>query len=70
MCMISVSGLWLCLRDTVLELTTNWKSRLRDSCVEHNTHGVMLIGKRVNGKVMNYDLRDLDNKMNKSLKFY
>ena len=24
----------------------------------------------MNGKVMNYDLRDLDNEMNKSLKFY
>ena len=23
-CMISVSGLWLCLRDDVLDLTTNW----------------------------------------------
>ena len=23
-------------------------------------HGVMCIGKRVNAKVMNYDLRDLD----------
>ena len=70
MCMISVSALWLCLRDTVLELTTNWKSRLRDSGVEHNMHGVMRIGKMVNGKVMNYDLRDLDNEMNKSLNFY
>ena len=28
-------------------------------------HGVMSIGKRVNAKVMNYDLRDLDTKMNK-----
>ena len=28
-------------------------------------HGVMRIGKRVNAKVMNYDLRDLDNEMNK-----
>ena len=33
-------------------------------------HGVMRIGKRVNTKVMGYDLRDLDNEMNKSLKFY
>ena len=24
----------------------------------------------MNGKVVNYDLRDLDNEMNKSLKFY
>ena len=30
-------------------------------------HGVMRIGKRVNAKVMDYDLRDLDNEMNKSL---
>ena len=30
-------------------------------------HGVMRIGKRVNTKVMNYDLRDLDKEMNKSL---
>ena len=30
-------------------------------------HGVMRIGKKVNAKVMNYDLRDLDNEMNKSL---
>ena len=27
-------------------------------------HGVMRIGKRVNAKVMNYDLRDLNNEMN------
>ena len=28
-------------------------------------HGVMRIGKRVNAKVTNYDLRDLNTKMNK-----
>ena len=28
-------------------------------------HGVMCIIKRVNVKVMNYDLRDLDTEMNK-----
>ena len=28
-------------------------------------HGVMSIGKRVNAKVRNYDLRDLDTEMNK-----
>ena len=28
-------------------------------------HGVMRIGKRVNAKVRNYDIRDLDNEMNK-----
>ena len=33
-------------------------------------HDVMRIGKRVNTKVMNYDLRDLDNEMNKSLEPY
>ena len=33
-------------------------------------HGVMRIGKMVNTKVMDYDLRDLDNEMNKSLTFY
>ena len=33
-------------------------------------HGVMRIGKMVNAKVMNYDLRDLDNEMNKSLEPY
>ena len=27
--------------------------------------GVMYIGKRVNAKVRNYDLRDLDSEMNK-----
>ena len=27
-------------------------------------HGVMRIGKRVNAKVRNYDLRNLDNEMN------
>ena len=27
-------------------------------------HGVMCIGKRVNAKVRNYNLRDMDNKMN------
>ena len=33
-------------------------------------HGVMRIGKVVNTKIMDYDLRDLDNEMNKSLEFY
>ena len=33
-------------------------------------HGVMRIGKMVNTKVMDYDLRDLDNEMNKSLESY
>ena len=34
--------------------------------MEHNRHGVMRIGKkRVNGKVMKYDLRELDIEMNK-----
>ena len=33
-------------------------------------HGVMRIGKRANTKVMDYDLRDLDNEMNKSLEPY
>ena len=28
-------------------------------------HVVMCVGKRVNAKVSNYDLRDLDTKMNK-----
>ena len=28
-------------------------------------HGAMRIGKRVNTRVMDYDLRDLDNEMNK-----
>ena len=28
-------------------------------------HGVMRVGKRVNAKVSNYDLRDLDTEMNK-----
>ena len=28
-------------------------------------HGVMRIGKRVNAKVMKYDLRDFDNEMNR-----
>ena len=29
-------------------------------------HGVMCIGKMVNAKVMNYDLKDLDTEMNKN----
>ena len=33
-------------------------------------HGVMRIGKRVNTKVMDYDLREWDNEMNKSLEPY
>ena len=32
-------------------------------------HGVMCIGKRVNAKVRNYDLRDLDTEQ-ESLEFY
>ena len=30
-------------------------------------HGVMRKGKMVNTRVMEYDLRDLDNEMNKSI---
>ena len=30
-------------------------------------HGVMRIGKRVNAKVMDYDLRELDTEMNKRI---
>ena len=30
-------------------------------------HGVMRIGKRVNTKVMGYDLSDLDHEMNKKV---
>ena len=33
-------------------------------------HGVMRIGIMVNTKVMDYDLRDFDNEMNKSLEPY
>ena len=33
-------------------------------------HGEILIGKMVNTKVMDYDLRDLDHEMNKSLEPY
>ena len=33
-------------------------------------HGEMRIGKRVNTKVMGYDLRDLYHEMNKSLEPY
>ena len=33
-------------------------------------HSLMRIGKMVNTKVMEYDLRDLDNEMNKNLEFY
>ena len=58
-CMISVSGLWLCLRDTVLVFNYQLKSGLRGSCVGSYMHGVMRIGKTVNAKVMKYDLRDL-----------
>ena len=32
--------------------------------------GMMRIGKMVNTKVMDYDLKDSDNEMNKSLEFY
>ena len=32
--------------------------------------GMMRIGKIVNTKVMDYDLKDSDNEMNKSLEFY
>ena len=33
-------------------------------------HGVIHIGKMVNTKVMDYDFRDFDNEMNKSLEPY
>ena len=32
--------------------------------------GMMRIGKMVNTKVMDYDLKDSDNEMNKSLELY
>ena len=32
--------------------------------------GMMRTGKMVNTKVMDYDLKDSDNEMNKSLEFY
>ena len=32
--------------------------------------GMMRIGKMVNTKVMDYNLKDSDNEMNKSLEFY
>ena len=41
--MISVSGLWLCLRDTVLDLTTVGNHDLRGSCVGSYMHSVMRI---------------------------
>ena len=43
--MISVSGLWLCLRDTVLVFNYQLKSGLRGSYVGSYMHGVMRIGK-------------------------
>ena len=44
--MISVSGLWLCLRDTVLVFNYQLKSGLRSCCVGNYMHGVMCIGKQ------------------------
>ena len=41
------------------------KSWFRGSCVGNYMYGVMHIGKRVNTKVMNYDLKDWDTEMNK-----
>ena len=41
------------------------KSGLRGSCVGNYMHGEMRIRKRVNTKVMGYDLRDFDNEMNR-----
>ena len=68
--MISVSGLWLCLRDTVLVFNYQLKSGLHSCGVGNYMHGEMRIGIRVNTKVMGYDLRDLDHEMNKSLEPY
>ena len=61
--MISVSRLWLCLRDTVLVFNYQLKSGLRGSCVRNYIHGVMRIGKTVNAKVRTDDLRDLDTEL-------
>ena len=61
--MISVSGLWLCLRDTVLDLTTVGNHDLHGSCVGSYMHSVMPIGKMVNAKVRTDDLRDLDTEL-------
>ena len=44
-CMISVSRLWLCLRDIVLVFNYQLKSGLRGSYVGSYMHGVMRIGK-------------------------
>ena len=63
--MISVSGLCLCLRDTVLRFNYHLKLGLRGYYVGNYIHSVMCIGKRVNAEVSNYDLRDLDTEMNK-----
>ena len=62
--MISVSGLWLCLRDTVLVFNYQLKSGLRSCCLGNYMHGVMCIGKKmVNAKVRTDDLRDLDTEL-------
>ena len=61
--MISVSGLWLCLRDTVLDLTTVGNHDLHGICVGSYMHSVMRIGKMVNAKVRTDDLRDLDTEL-------
>ena len=61
--MISVSGLWLCLRDTVLDLTTVGNYDLRSSCVGSYMHSMMRIGKMVNAKVRTDDLRDFDTEL-------
>ena len=51
--------------ETLTGFNYHMKSWLRGSCVGNYMHGVMRIGKRVNAKVMNYDLRDLNTEMNK-----
>ena len=44
-----------------------WKLLLRGYCAGNYMHGVMCIGKRVNAKVRNYDLRDVEKDMNGSV---
>ena len=41
-----------------------WELKLRGYCVGNYMHGIMRIGKRVNNKVKNYGLRDLDKETN------
>ena len=60
-CVICVSN---CVEGHIHGMMYMGIKKLRGYCVGNYMHGIMRIGKMVNTKVKNYDLRDLDKETN------